>query len=118
MSLSMPHWLLNLHQSHPIAHAIALLSLVALSGMALGSLMFRGIGLGAAGVLFTGILAGHFGQTIDHEVLEFTKEFGLILFVFSIGLQLGPGFFSALRRQGLTLNLSAVAVVLLGAGTS
>ena len=106
----MPQWLSKLHETHPIAHAMALLSLVAMSGMALGSLKFRGIGLGVAGVLFSGILAGHFGQSIDHRVLEFTKEFGLVLFVFTIGLQLGPGFISAFRFAGLKLNLLAVAI--------
>jgi putative transport protein len=107
----MPAWILNLHESNPVAHAIAVLSLVAVTGMALGSVKFRGVGLGVAGVLFSGILAGHFGQSIDHDVLEFTKEFGLILFIFTIGLQLGPGFFGACS-QGLTLNLLALAIVL------
>ncbi len=115
---AMPVWLSNLSESNPIAHAIAVISLVALSGMTLGSLKFRGIGLGVAGVLFAGIVVGHFGQTVDHRVLEFTKEFGLVLFVFTIGLQLGPGFFSALRAQGLTLNLLAVGIVALGAVTA
>jgi putative transport protein len=61
--------------------------------MAVGSLKIRGVGLGVAGVLFSGILVGHLGESIDPSVLEFTKDFGLILFVFTIGLQLGPIFF-------------------------
>jgi putative transport protein len=76
----------------------------------------RGIGLGTSGVLFAGILTGHFGNPVDHQTLAFVKEFGLILFVFTIGLQLGPGFFAALRQRGLQLNLIAATVVLLGAG--
>lgn len=108
-------WLFELHKTQPIAHAIGALAVVCVVGMALGSLKFRGIGLGTAGVLFAGILAGHFGQTVDHHTLDFVKELGLILFVFTIGLQLGPGFFAALRQQGVKMNLLAAAVVILGA---
>jgi putative transport protein len=88
-----------------------MLAMVIVAGLGLGSIKFRGIGLGSAGVLFAGILFGHFGQSINHEILDFTKEFGLILFVFTIGLQLGPGFFSALKSHGLRLNALAAAIV-------
>ncbi len=108
-------WLSNLHETQPVAHTVGVLACVCVLGMALGSLKFRGIGLGTAGVLFAGILAGHFGEAVDHHTLDFVKEFGLILFVFTIGLQLGPGFFAALRQQGAKLNLLAAAVVVLGA---
>jgi len=108
------NWLFELHQTQPVAHAIGALALVCLAGMALGSIKVRGIGLGTAGVLFAGIVAGHFGQPVDHATLDFVKEFGLILFVFTIGLQLGPGFFAALRREGLRLNALAAGVVALG----
>jgi putative transport protein len=86
--------------------------------MAVGSLKVRGVGLGTAGVLFAGILTGYFGRPVDHATLEFVKEFGLILFVFTIGLQLGPGFLAALRQQGLALNALAATVVALGALTA
>jgi putative transport protein len=82
--------------------------------MALGSLKFHGIGLGTAGVLFAGIALGHFGEPVDHHTLAFVKEFGLILFVFTIGLQLGPGFFAAFRHQGIKFNLLAGAIVICG----
>src|SRR3954465_12315821 len=108
-------WLSDLHNVSPIAHAVGLLSTVCVAGMALGSLKIRGIGLGTAGVLFAGILAGHFGEAVDHHTLEFVKEFGLLLFVFTIGLQLGPGFFAALRHQGVKLNILSAAIVILGA---
>jgi putative transport protein len=111
-------WLFELHQTQPIAHAIGVLALVCVLGMALGSLKFRGIGLGTAGVLFAGILVGHFGEEIDHRALDFVKEFGLILFVFTIGLQLGPGFFATLRKQGVKMNLVAATIVMLGAATA
>jgi putative transport protein len=111
-------WLFELHKIQPIAHAIGVLAFVCVLGMALGSLKFRGIGLGTAGVLFAGILVGHFGEEIDHRTLDFVKEFGLILFVFTIGLQLGPGFFATLRKQGVKMNLVAAAIVILGALTA
>ena len=72
-----------------------------------GSVKVRGIGLGTAGVLFAGIVAGHFGKPVDHATLDFVKEFGLILFVFTIGLQLGPGFFAALKKEGMRFNALA-----------
>lgn len=109
-------WISNLQTSHAVAHAILIISLVIVAGLGLGSIRLRGIGLGSAGVLFAGILAGHFGQTADHDILDFAKEFGLILFVFTIGLQLGPSFLATLRHQGLKLNLLAAAIVFGGAG--
>jgi putative transport protein len=112
------NWLFELYKAQPIAHAIGVLAFVCVIGMAFGSLKFRGIGLGTAGVLFAGILVGHFGEQIDHRTLDFVKEFGLILFVFSIGLQLGPGFFAALRQKGVKMNVLAVAIVILGATTA
>src|SRR3954463_5927200 len=108
-------WLFDLYRTQPIAHAIGAVAFVCVLGMALGSLKFRGIGLGTAGVLFAGILVGHFGNPVENRTLDFVKEFGLILFVFAMGLQLGPGFFAALREQGLKLNALAFIVVLLGA---
>lgn len=104
----------DLATRQPIAHAILVLSVVIVAGLAVGGLKYRGIGLGTVGVLFSGIIAGHFGWAIEHSVLHFVKEFGLILFVFTIGLQLGPGFFAALRRNGLALNSLAAATVLFG----
>lgn len=112
------NWLFELHKTQPVAHAIGALSFVCVLGMALGSLKFRGIGLGTAGVLFAGIVVGHFGNPVDHATLDFVKEFGLVLFVFTIGLQLGPGFFAALREKGVKMNALAAAVVVLGSITA
>lgn len=97
-----------------VAGAMLALSVVIAGGLALGSLRVRGISLGVAGVLFAGLAAGHFGLQVSAPVLHFVREFGLILFVFTIGLHVGPGFFASLRRQGLRLNLLAAGVVLLG----
>ena len=111
-------WLFDLHETQPVAHAIGVLAFVCVVGMALGIVKVRGIGLGTAGVLFAGILVGHFGEQIDHGTLDFVKEFGLLLFVFTIGLQLGPGFFATLRQQGMKMNVGAAAIVILGAVTA
>ena len=97
-----------------IAFAIVVVSLVAVAGLAIGSVRFRGIGLGPAGVLFAGLVFGNFGAAIDAEVAEFAKEFGLILFVYTIGLQLGPGIVHLWKRQGLLLNALALAIVAQG----
>jgi putative transport protein len=111
-------WIFRLHETNPTAQAIAILAFVCVLGMGLGGIALRGIKLGTSGVLFAGILVGHFAKPIDHHTLEFVKEFGLILFVFCIGLQLGPGFFASLRQTGLRLNLLALAIVLLGVAAS
>ena len=97
-----------------VAQAVLALSIVAAVGLAVGSIGFRGIRLGAAGVLFVGIFFGQLGMHLDERILEFVRDFGLILFVYTIGLQVGPSFFPSLRRQGLQLNALAAAIVLLG----
>ena len=71
------NWLFELHQAQPIAHAIGVLAFVCVAGMALGSVKVKGVGLGTAGVLFAGIIVGHFGKAVDHHTLDFVKEFGL-----------------------------------------
>jgi putative transport protein len=109
-------WFSGLLWGESVAQAVVVLGLVIASGMALGSVRVLGIGLGVAGVLFSGIFAGQIGLHINLDILEFAREFGLILFVYTIGLQVGPGFFSSLRRHGLRLNLMAAGIVLLGAG--
>ncbi|MDK9560332.1 putative transporter [Gallibacterium anatis] len=102
-----------------IAITISLLSLVAVLGLWIGHWKIRGVGLGIGGVLFGGILVSHFttqyGITLDAHTMHFVQEFGLILFVYTIGIQVGPGFFSSLRSSGLKLNLFAMMIVFLGA---
>ncbi|HNX06502.1 MAG TPA: transporter, partial [Bacteroidales bacterium] len=98
-------WLNNLFFNDSVAHTILVFSMVIATGVLLGKIKIFGISLGVAFVLFTGILAGHLGFTVNHPTAEFIKEFGLVLFVFFIGLQLGPGFFSSLKKDGLKLNL-------------
>ena len=107
-------WLIDLFTNHSTAaFTILVYAMVIASGVALGKLGYKGLSFGIACVLFTGILAGHFGLTVHKEIVEFIREFGLILFVYTMGLQVGPGFFASLQRQGLKLNLLAVMCVLL-----
>ncbi len=107
-------FLINLLTGESVAHSVLILSLVVALGLALGSLRVFGVSLGVAGVLFAGIFFGHFQMTIDPHVMEFIREFGLILFVYTIGLQVGPGIVDSLRRDGLFLNMMAVVIVLGG----
>ena len=107
-------WFNDLLWGSGVAHSVILLSLVIVFGILLGKVRVAGISLGITFVLFVGIVMGHFGLTIDPVVMHFFKEFGLILFVYSIGMQVGPGFFSSFKRGGITLNLLAASIVLLG----
>ena len=96
-----------------IAHNILLFAVVIASGLLLGKYKFKGISIGSTWILFLGIILSHFGFRADPTVLAFMKDFGLILFVFSIGLQVGPGFFQSFRAGGVKLNLLAMGLVLL-----
>lgn len=96
-----------------LASTIVLYSFVIALGVYLGKLKLGGVSLGVTFVLFIGILMGHFGYVVDGEVLHFIREFGLILFIFSIGLQVGPGFFSSFKKGGMRLNGLAVLGILL-----
>ena len=96
-----------------VAHIVFLYACVIAAGVLLGKIKIFGVSLGVTFVLFTGILMGHFGFTGDIHILHFIREFGLILFVFCIGLQVGPSFFSSFKKGGMTLNLLAVGIVVL-----
>ncbi|MDR0466846.1 MAG: permease, partial [Deltaproteobacteria bacterium] len=99
---------------HGSAEAMATLALTIILGLGLGAVRFRSIGLGVGGVLFSGLVLGHFGFKLPPLLSEFVREFGLILFVYSIGMQVGPGFIDSLRRRGLRLNLCATGIVFAG----
>ena len=96
-----------------VAHIVFLYAFVVAAGVYLGKIKIFGVSLGVTFVLFAGILMGHFGFTADTHILHFIREFGLILFVFCIGLQVGPSFFSSFKKGGMTLNLLAVGIVVL-----
>ncbi len=108
------NWLQNLiFESNSIAHIVLLYSFVIAVGVLLGKIKFFGVSLGVTFVLFTGIVCGHFGLTGNPEILTFLQDFGLILFVFCIGLQVGPSFFSSFKKGGVAMNLVATGVVAL-----
>lgn len=111
-------WFLSLFIGGGITHTVLVLSLVIAIGVFFGKIKIAGISIGVTWILFVGILAGHLGMSIDSDVLHFIKEFGLILFVFSIGLQVGPGFFSSFKDGGMKMVGCAIAVVVLGALTT
>ena len=112
------NWLTELPSSQPIAWAVLALMLIAVAGMAMAQIKVKGVGIGVTGVLLAGIIAGHFGVSVDKQIVEFVRDFGLILFVFTIGLQLGPGVGASFLKQGLRLNVLAAAIVVLGAGVT
>lgn len=106
-------WIVELFTGTSIAHTAFLYALVIAAGVLLGRVKIFGVSLGVTFVLFVGILMGHFGLAIDAPILNFMKEFGLILFVFSIGMQVGPGFFSSFKHEGIRLNFLAIAIIAL-----
>ena len=112
------NWINDLLWGEGIGHSILLLSCVIAAGIQLGKIKVFGVSLGITLVLFVGIILGHFGFTINHNVIHFFKEFGLILFVYSVGMQVGPGFFSSFKQGGITLNMLACGIVFLGVLTA
>lgn len=107
-------WFTDIFTAHSALQAVVVLSLIATVGIGLGKIRFLGISLGSAFIFFVGIVAGHLGLSIDRQMLNFAESFGLVLFVYALGLQVGPGFFSTLRTGGLRLITPALGVVVLG----
>ena len=109
-------WLINLFATQDsVAHIVLLYAIVISIGVLLGKVKIGGISLGVTFVLFAGIVAGHFGFSAPSAILTFMQDFGLILFVFCIGLQVGPGFFESFRKGGVELNLLATLAIVLNA---
>ena len=107
-------WFTDLFTQHSAIQAVVVLSLISVFGMMLGKVRFFGISLGVTFVFFIGIAAGHFGLSVDPSMLAFAESFGLVLFVYALGLQVGPGFFSSLRSGGIRLVSLATLIVLTG----
>ena len=108
------NWLSDLlFNPDSIAHIVALYAFVIAAGVLLGKIKVFGVSLGVTFVLFVGILVGHFGFTGNTSILNFVQDFGLILFVFCIGLQVGPSFFSSFKKGGVAMNMVAVGIVAL-----
>lgn len=107
-------WLQELVGIHSALQAVVVLSIICSAGMALGKIHLRGVSLGVAFVFFVGIMVGHLGITINHDVLLFAESFGLTMFVYTLGLYVGPNFFGSLRHEGISLNLWSLAVIAVG----
>jgi putative transport protein len=115
MLASTPNWLSNWVEGGSVASGLAILALAVTFGLVLGAIRVRRIKLGISGVLFSALLFGQIGLTIDPKVLGFLRDFALILYMYAIGLQVGPSFVTSLKTEGMRLNLLAVAVLVLGA---
>ena len=111
-------WINELLLGSGVGHSILMLAIAIAAGIQLGKVKIFGVSLGVTFVLFVGIVLGHFGLTIPAEILHFFREFGLILFVFSVGMQVGSGFFESFKKGGVTLNILACSVILLGAAVT
>ena len=111
-------WLIDLFTKPSVAQQVIAIALTASIGLMVGKIKVKGISLGGAGALFVGILLGHLGLRVEGNVLHFIQEFGLILFDYTIGMQVGPGFMDSIRRHGLVLNVLSTGIVLLGVITT
>ncbi len=107
-------WLNSIFFEHSALQAVVVLSLISAIGLTLGKIRFFGISLGITFVFFTGIIMGHFNVTIDEQMLNYAENFGLIIFVYALGLQVGPGFFSSFSEGGMKFNFLSIAVILVG----
>ena len=107
-------WITEILSTDSPVHSIVALSLICALGLALGKVRVMGISLGVAFVFFIGILAGHFGLRVNAQCLGYAETFGLVIFVYMLGLSVGPNFFGSLRREGMPLNLWSLAIILLG----
>ena len=107
-------WFTDLFFEHSALQAVIILSLITAIGLGFGKLHLFGVSLGVTFVFFIGILAGHLGFSIDPQMLIYAESFGLVLFVYSLGLQVGPGFFSSFHKGGYKLNMLGLGVILIG----
>ena len=111
-------WFETLFMNEGVAQSVIILTAVISLGLLLSKIKIANISFGITWILFAGIAFSHFGLRINSDILHFIKEFGLILFVYSIGLQVGPGFFSSFKKGGIKLNMLAMSVVVLGVLTT
>ena len=107
-------WLNSLFFEHSALQAVVVMAIIIAAGLGLGKIRLWGISLGVTCVFFAGILAGHLGFSIDSNMLKYAESFGLVLFVYELGLQVGPGFFSSFRQGGIQLNMLGFGVIMLG----
>ena len=109
-------WFESVIMQHSPIQAVIVISVIIAVGLGLGKIKLWGISLGVTWVFFAGILAGHLGLSIDPAMLKYAESFGLVLFVYELGLKVGPGFFSSFRKGGVRLNIMGLLLVFLGTG--
>ena len=107
-------WLNSLLFEHSALQAVVVMAIIIAAGLGLGKIRILGVSLGVTCVFFAGILAGHLGLSINPDMLNYAESFGLVLFVYELGLQVGPGFFSSFRKGGIQLNMLGFGVIMLG----
>ncbi len=107
-------WINSIFIEHSVIQVVTVIALISALGLALGKISIYGVSLGVTFVFFAGIAAGHFGLSVDPQMLNYAESFGLIIFVYALGLQVGPGFFGSFRKGGMTLNLLAFSVITVG----
>ena len=107
-------WIIELFTQHTFIQAVLVISAICAIGLALGKIKISGVSLGATFVFFTGILAGHFGLSVNQEMLTVMQNFGLILFIYALGVQVGPGFFASFKKGGFKLNMLALLLTIVG----
>ena len=110
------NWLSELFIDQTFMQAVMILSIICAAGLALGKIKVKGISFGVTFVFFAGIIAGHFGIKINSDMLLLAQNFGLIIFIYSLGVQVGPGFFSAFKKGGVKLNVLSLLLALIGTG--
>jgi AspT/YidE/YbjL antiporter-like protein len=108
------NWFNELFTQHTFIQAVMIMSIICAAGLALGKIKIKGISLGVTFVFFAGIIAGHFGVKIDPNMQELAMNFGLILYIYALGVQVGPGFFSSFKQGGIKLNLLSIGLLLIG----
>ena len=108
------NWLKELFVEQTFIQAVMMLSIICATGLALGKIKIKGVSLGVTFVFFAGIIAGHFNVKINPEMLAIAQNFGLILYIYALGLQVGPGFFSSFKQGGIKLNLLSIGLLIIG----
>ena len=108
------NWFIEIFTEPSYIQAILVLSLICVAGLLCNKIKIKGVSLGVTFVFFAGIVVGHFGLSVDPRMLALAQNFGLVLFVFTLGLQVGPSFFPSLKKGGIKLNILAFAVLLVG----
>ena len=108
------NWFIEIFTEQTFIQAILILSLICAVGLALGQIKIGGVSLGVTFVFFAGIIAGHFGLTVNPDMLTMIQNFGLIIFIYALGVQVGPGFFSSFKQGGVKFNMLSLLLMVIG----